>query len=320
MAVNVLSVDELYKKNLASSQANRNSDIAKSNEIYKQQGDTLTSIYEGTIADNEKEYEDLNRVNDVQKLINEREVAENMANLGLTDSGLNRTQQTAVILSHSNERSRIAREKQAMVNSLTRELTSKLSENETDRANAELAINKQYDTEAMSAAVSENASQWDAYNKETEANQKNYEAYLKAVQEAEERENKITKLEYGTLSGSYNTTNGNIVYTDTKGREVKMKQGANPYTGKINKDALDDDGKYDSSLVFSNGYQPNNINGDPLKKANKKINKTTVPWRTDGVEQQVWMADGKYYLWHGPSNKYVQARYNSKEEAWEFKL
>ncbi len=40
--------------------------------------------------------------NAVNQYINERRIAENMANLGLTDSGLNRTQQTAVNLSRGN--------------------------------------------------------------------------------------------------------------------------------------------------------------------------------------------------------------------------
>lgn len=305
MAVNVLSVDELYKKNLASSQANRNSDIAKSNEIYKQQGDTLTSIYEGTIADNEKEYEDLNRVNDVQKLINEREVAENMANLGLTDSGLNRTQQTAVILSHSNERSRIAREKQAMVNSLTRELTSKLSENETDRANAELAINKQYDTEAMSAAVSENASQWDAYNKETEANQKNYEAYLKAVQEAKQAAQEKENFRYKLLREDGET--GNNIFVGSDGKEIEVAKGTNPYTGAKNYKTYSAEYKDKSIGFFSNGYQPKGLVSEGGKFAAYKINGRVVEYEYKGQNQTIWKSpSGKYFLWDGSKNQYLE--------------
>ena len=308
----IKKVDERYKENLAALNPQLNSAVSASDAAYKRQSDAISSIYEGQITESGVKYDDLARSNDIQKLINEREVAENMANLGLTDSGLNRTQQTAVILSHSNERSRIAREKQSMVDYLKRELTAKLSDIEASRASAEASIRSGYEKQAMDAAVS-------SYNTDVDAWQKNYEAGLKAAQEAAKAQ-KITKLNYGTLAGTYNTSNNNVVYSDGEGNEVTMRQGANPYTNTVNKDVLDFEGNYDKSKVFSNGYQPNNYKGTPLKKADKKVNKTTVPWRDDGVEQQVWMADGKYYLWHGPSNKYVQARYNSKEEAWEFKL
>ena len=308
----IASVDERYKKNITALDGSIKRDVDASNATHKKQADTLTALYEGQMAESGAEYDDLERQNAVQKLINEREVEENMANLGLTDSGLNRTQQTAVQLSAANNSAKIAREKQAMYNAFKRELTSRLADNEASRASAEASIRSGYEKQAMDAAVS-------SYNTDVDAWQKNYEAGLKAAQKAAEAQ-KITKLNYGTLAGTYNTSNNNVVYSDGEGNEVTMRQGANPYTNTVNKDVLDSEGNYDKSKVFSNGYQPNNYKGTPLKKADKKVNKTTVPWRDDGVEQQVWMADGKYYLWHGPSNKYVQARYNSKEEAWEFKL
>ena len=101
------SLDD-YKKELeklyAASQAE---DIAASDKRYETEKKLTTDQYNRQINETENSYEDLYRENAVQKLINEREVAENMANLGLTDSGLNRTQQTAVQLSYANNKNKI---------------------------------------------------------------------------------------------------------------------------------------------------------------------------------------------------------------------
>lgn len=190
----IKKVDERYKENLAALNPQLNSAVSASDAAYKRQSDAISSIYEGQITESGVKYDDLARSNDIQKLINEREVAENMANLGLTDSGLNRTQQTAVILSHSNERSRIAREKQSMVDYLKRELTAKLSDIETSRASAEASIRSGYEKQAMDAAVS-------SYNTDVDAWQKNYEAGLKAAQEAAK---KAAEMTHGFTSAQVN--------------------------------------------------------------------------------------------------------------------
>ena len=103
-----------------------------------------------------------------------------------------------------------------------------------------------------------------------------------------------------------------------------MRKGANPYTNTVNDDVYDVDGK--PTKVFANGYQPNNYNGVDLKKYKSSKgssipSKTTVAWRSDGVEQQVFTTgDDKYYIWYGPKNRYVEARYNPFREEWEVNL
>lgn len=74
-----------------------NTDISESNSTKEKQKTVVTDNYNYRIAEAEKAYDDSYRENAIQKLINERQVAESMANMGLTDSGLNRTQQTAVL-------------------------------------------------------------------------------------------------------------------------------------------------------------------------------------------------------------------------------
>lgn len=146
--------DEKYKRNLAAYDEQIKKQIADSDAIYNKQNETVKSIYEGQIGDEEQAYDDLSRQNEVQKYINAREVAENNANLGLTDSGLNRTQQTAVQLSASNQEAKIQRARQSAVEALTREMNSKLADIETSRISSEASIRSGYEQLASDAATS----------------------------------------------------------------------------------------------------------------------------------------------------------------------
>ena len=51
--------------------------------------------------------------------------------------------------------------------------------------------------------------------------------------------------------------------------------------------------------VFSNGYQPDNINGTKLVNSGMSTSIT-------GKEQTIWKANGKYWLWNGTKNKYEE--------------
>ena len=94
---------EEYEKELKKSYAPQEAEAIVANEQkYATEKKLTTDTYNRQIDETSKSYEDLYDENAVNRLVNEREVAENMANLGLTDSGLNRTQQTAVQLSYAN--------------------------------------------------------------------------------------------------------------------------------------------------------------------------------------------------------------------------
>lgn len=98
-------------------------------------------------------------------------------------------------------------------------------------------------------------------------------------------------------TGTYDDQ-GNPVFRNSSGKTQAFGAGTNPYTGGIHKDAKTN-GKYDSSKVFSNGYQPNNINGTKLKNSGMSTSIT-------GKNQTVWEANGKYWLWRGDLNQYVE--------------
>ena len=91
-------------------------------------------------------------------------------------------------------------------------------------------------------------------------------------------------------TGTYDD-DGNPVFRNSEGKTQAFGEGINPYTGTKHKDA-----KYGT---FSNGYQPNNIGGTKLVNSGMSTSVT-------GKEQTIWEANGKYWLWRGDLNKYIE--------------
>ena len=91
-------------------------------------------------------------------------------------------------------------------------------------------------------------------------------------------------------TGTYDDS-GNPVFRNSEGKTQAFGQGINPYTGTKHADA--------KHGTFSNGYQPNNIGGTKLKNSGMSTNIT-------GKNQTIWEANGKYWLWRGDLNKYIE--------------
>lgn len=270
----ITSWDERYKKNLAAYQTDMNSDINEIKANAAKNSETVTKLYEGKIADANELYEDDLRENEVQKYINAREVAENNANLGLTDSGLNRTQQTAVQLSASNNDAKIRRQRQSAVDELKRLMTSDLAEIENERYSSEKSIRDTYKQMASQAAT-------DTYKADLEAAEKRVETESKGVYANGIWTNTGTKDE-----------SDNPVWRSSDGKTQSFAKGVNPYTGTVNDDIY-------NGANTDNGYQPDNINGTTLKN-------TGVSTDITGKTQAIWTANGKYYVWYDNLNKYVE--------------
>lgn len=102
-------IDELY--NQGQTQANRLKEqrtqadeefIRQANEAIDRNTAASTKPYQSQIEQLPGQYQKLYDANAVQELVNRRQVQETMSNMGLTDSGLNRTQQTAIALQRGN--------------------------------------------------------------------------------------------------------------------------------------------------------------------------------------------------------------------------
>lgn len=124
--------EEVRKDNIDKYEKKKN----KINKTSQEKRDKLNSDYKYEIDENEKSFIDDYRENEVQKLINEREVAENMANLGLGDSGFNRVNTQAAENAYTVGKANIDRRKQERVDYLAKRLDEELKELDKDTASA----------------------------------------------------------------------------------------------------------------------------------------------------------------------------------------
>ena len=143
-------------------------------ELIDSQIGTVKDNYNQKIADTNESYETAAQKNAVQKMINERQLAERMANLGLTDSGLNRTQQTAVQLSYANQSGELSRQRQKAIDTLAAAMTSEITGLENQKATNLAAIDEKYSTTAAEQAT-------ELYNNEVTAEADMYDTKIKAM-------------------------------------------------------------------------------------------------------------------------------------------
>ena len=316
-------IDELYNEYKKLGTAQRDADIAASDKVYDTQRQQTQNTYNRQIDETSKAYEDLYDENAVQRLINEREVAENMANLGLTDSGLNRTQQTAVQLSYANSKNKIDVTRQKAIDTLTASLADAISKIDTDKLSAAENIRSSYDNSWRSSAQStyateleeETKRQKQAYDYSLNMYKEQQAAYEKQLQ-AQKEASYIIPVSGSTLrrdfSGSLKDNGVSVVYdtsnTDSakwtttyvdknSGKKTVLPYNVNPYTGTVNPDT--------ANGVWDNGYQPDNIKNEKLKAAKDTDgNKATAI--VNGREQTIFKCSSGYYLWHGAENKYYR--------------
>lgn len=106
-------------------------------------------------------------------------------------------------------------------------------------------------------------------------------------------------------SGGSSLSGGSGGGTAANGRSIV----ANPYTGTINPDTKY--GVFEYSKQPGSGYQPNNVNGNPVSKSGMTVSKflgTTGNTGSTGINidnQSVWKANGRYYIWDGSQDKYI---------------
>ena len=309
-------IDELYNEYKKLGTAQRDADIAASDKVYDTQKQQTQNTYNRQIDETSKSYEDLYDENAVQRLINEQEVAENMANSGLTDSGLNRTQQTAVQLSYANSKNKIDVTRQKAIDTLTASLADAISKIDTDKLSAAENIRSSYDDSWRSSAQSTYATELEEETKRQKQAYdyslnmyKEQQAALEKQLQAQKEASYIIKTDGGALSRNYTGSlkdNGvDVFYNDdntttyidnNSGKKTTIASNINPYTGTVNPDT--------ANGTWDNGYQPNNINGEKLKAAKRTDNGNTATSIVNGRTQTIFQCSSGYYLWHGATNQY----------------
>ena len=262
----------------------------KYNQMFDKQKEQVNKNVDAGIKELSTKYDDQQRAIAVQKLVNERKVAESMANLGLTDSGLNRTQQTAVQLSAANAGYNLNRQKQAAIDKYELDRSNQLAQIEQNRLATDIEIDNTY-------KQLENADIQKQAQTEVEA------SYIVKSGSVTLNHGYVGSLTDNGVQVIYGEKDDYGVPTKTTYKDYNTGETrtfdyhTNPYTNTVNQDT-----QYG---FFDNGYQPNNINKQKLKKHDTFDNKIT------GRKQNVFeyqRNDGiaLYFIWDGSINDYVQ--------------
>jgi len=313
--IDAVDPDAIKKAQREKDRTNMQADIDVSNAGYDSQIGNTKANYGKQIDDTKIAYEDAYQKNAVQKLINEKQIAERNANLGLTDSGLNRTQQTAAQLSYANQKGKIDLSLQSALDELNLKLTDAITALENDKATAVRNITNNWnaysDEQAQNTYNTKITGLVNQYNSLGEQITDMYKADADAA--ADVQKAAISASASGSNSGSGSDTllwyftgtyddDKNPIFRNSDGKTQAFGKGVNPYTGTKHKDA-----KYGT---FSNGYQPNNVGTYKDKNGNtvvNKLSKTGIKDYVNGVEQNVWQTDdGTMYIWDGTKNRYLK--------------
>lgn len=306
---------DIYKKQGA---AQQKADVAASDKMYDTQRQQTQNTYNRQIKDTNNSYEDMYRENAVQKLINEREIAEDMAGSGLTDSGLNRTQQTAVQLSYANGKNKIDVNRQKAVDTPAASLADAISSIDANKLAAAEKIRSSYESSWNSAAQSTYAKELEEQTKQ----QKQYYDYslkaLKSQQKAAKEASYIIQTNGGTLrrnfTGSLKDNNVSVIYDKTNktttyidnnsGKKTTVSSSVNPYTGSDNSELIEEFG------AFDNGYQPRGVRGHG--KLLRSVGKDVI----NGNMQNIFeAADASLWIWDGSINEYRMVDINGDGES-----
>ena len=166
---------------LAAEKASFNSDVDKATAIATQ---NAAKAEETT----KQGYEDVFRKNRLNQIINEEKTKERMINLGLIDSGLNRTQQTAIQLQAANADAAAVRNRQAAVDEIRRGIAEFTAQQEAKKNDYSRERTAYWDAQANSQATS-------IYNAELEAAARKAEAEAAARKaEAEAKQETLNQL------------------------------------------------------------------------------------------------------------------------------
>lgn len=283
--------------------------VADTRELYQQEAKATREYYDNQIFEEGRAYEDQYRENAVQKAINERQVDESMANMGLSDSGLNRTQATAINLSYSNNKAAIDRAKRQAIDSIELQKTADLSAIRKGWLAEKNTINQTYDQYETDYAN-------DLYSSSGTSSSEGSGVYSDAEKTYKTR----------TYYASGTDEEGNTVYyfTDENGKKYTFKAGINPYTGKPITGGYTAEEIKDYGGVW-NGYQPKGVKYNGYNYG--KVEQFKVEVKTErgiryayptaeyqGHEKKVWKTnDGRLWVWDDEIGNYIRAEYKNGE-------
>lgn len=147
-----MTIEEYKKQIKAAQKATEEADISASNKLYDDQKKAVEDVYGQKIGDTAESYDDAYKKNETQRFVNSRALERRMAEMGLTDSGLNRTQQTALQLSYGNQNANITMQKQKAIDTLAAAMSSEVAGIESKKLAEAQNIRSAYDEAALTGA------------------------------------------------------------------------------------------------------------------------------------------------------------------------
>lgn len=124
----------------------RNKELSLNNTDFDSQKQSVTKKYKRSIDEAGDAYAPLYSEASVQKYINEKQIAENMANLGLADSGVKNLYREGIRNTYLNTEGRLNLSRQKDISSLSAELSDAVADIENQRALKKREINSRYDS------------------------------------------------------------------------------------------------------------------------------------------------------------------------------
>lgn len=124
----------------------RNKELSLNNTDFDNQKQSVTKKYKRSMDEAGDAYAPLYSEASVQKYINEKQIAENMANLGLADSGVKDLYREGIGNTYLNTEGRLNLSRQKDISSLSAELSDAVADIENQRALKKSEINSRYDS------------------------------------------------------------------------------------------------------------------------------------------------------------------------------
>lgn len=255
--IDALNYDDILNKQKEKNAANKQADIDAFSSGKNSHINSTYALYEKSINDANVAYDNHYQKNAVQKMINEKQIAERNSNLGLTDSGLNRTQQTATQLSYANQKSSLDIARQGILDDLETQLANAITQLQNEKSSGIRSIENEWDSYSETQAQNIYNTQYNGYVDMLNdlGNQYNDALQLEQQQEEEKR-----RYSYNIGNDNYennnNSTNndkesfllykwkgetvvdesGNTLlkYTGNNGKYYNIMPGKNPYTNTFN--------------------------------------------------------------------------------------
>jgi hypothetical protein len=153
MAVSYASIEaDKLASQKAQQAVNDEARIRAANEYIHKMSESIDTAAQSKIQKSNAEkaaipsqYQAIYDANAVQELVSKRQLEERMANMGLTDSGLNRTQQTAIAVQRGKSDEAARTKQQAAVDTINRSIAQYMAEADAEKQSmSAAALNKAY--------------------------------------------------------------------------------------------------------------------------------------------------------------------------------